>query len=211
MRASLVGLEKWCACKSRVVVVASAHHRQAAAGRPLSDAPAQTRPDMVPHRLYEGVVCRCRPDWWPAHRRTSTCIGACRWYTAAAEMPLSGLGRSLALSLQCQSELHSVPKLHTGQSTGPKFALLCADGRQAGRGWVRLLDRGPPARRLHCPSGAGHAIGLALRHGETLPGAHFAPTFLKALLGLPCTFEDLAGVDTMLHRSLVRLQQGLYR
>ena len=74
-----------------------------------------------------------------------------------------------------------------------------------------MLADGPSLRRLHCPHVAGRAIGLALLHGETLPGAHFTPTFLKALLGLPSTLGDLAGVDIMLHRSLVGLQQGLYR
>ncbi|KAK9814087.1 hypothetical protein WJX72_000455 [[Myrmecia] bisecta] len=52
----------------------------------------------------------------------------------------------------------------------------------------------------------GRVVGLALLHGETLPGAHFTHNFRKALLGQPLVLEDLAAVDEQLYQSIVGLQ-----
>ncbi len=41
-------------------------------------------------------------------------------------------------------------------------------------------------------------MGLALLHGEVLPGAHFTPNFLKLLLGQPAKLDDLRGNPPLL-------------
>ncbi len=45
---------------------------------------------------------------------------------------------------------------------------------------------------------AGRAMGLALLHGEVLPGAHFTPNILKLLLGQPAKLDDLRGNPPLL-------------
>ncbi|DBB02561.1 TPA: E3 ubiquitin-protein ligase smurf2 [Trebouxia sp. C0006] len=44
----------------------------------------------------------------------------------------------------------------------------------------------------------GRAMGMALLHGEVLPGAHFTPNFLKLLLGQPAKLDDLRGNPPLL-------------
>lgn len=57
---------------------------------------------------------------------------------------------------------------------------------------------------------AGRAMGLALLHGEVLPGAHFTPNFLKGLLGQPTKLEDLQG-NPPVHNFLKQLAAGQYK
>ena len=57
---------------------------------------------------------------------------------------------------------------------------------------------------------AGRAMGLALLHGEVLPGAHFTPNFLKALLGQPGELDDLKG-NPPVHTFLKQLLAGQLR
>lgn len=53
-------------------------------------------------------------------------------------------------------------------------------------------------------------MGLAILHGEVMPGAHFTPNFLKALLGQPCKLEDLTG-NRAVHNFLRDLLAGLHK
>lgn len=57
---------------------------------------------------------------------------------------------------------------------------------------------------------AGRAMGLALLHGEVLPGAHFTPNFLKGLLGQPAQLDDLRG-NPPVHKFLKQLLAGQFR
>lgn len=53
-------------------------------------------------------------------------------------------------------------------------------------------------------------MGLALLHGEVLPGAHFTPNFLKGLLGQPGHLDDLRG-NPPVHDFLKQLLAGQFR
>lgn len=53
-------------------------------------------------------------------------------------------------------------------------------------------------------------MGLALLHGEVLPGAHFTPNFLKGLLGQPSQLGDLRG-NPPVQKFLKQLQAGDFR
>ena len=57
---------------------------------------------------------------------------------------------------------------------------------------------------------SGRAMGLALLHGEVLPGAHFTPNFLKGLLGQPGHLDDLRG-NPPVKKFLEQLQAGQFR
>ena len=56
----------------------------------------------------------------------------------------------------------------------------------------------------------GRAMGLALLHGEVLPGAHFTPNFLKGLLGQPGQLDDLKG-NPPIHSFLKQLLAGQFK
>ena len=53
-------------------------------------------------------------------------------------------------------------------------------------------------------------MGLALLHGEVLPGAHFTPNFLKGLLGQPVHLDDLRR-NPPVHTFLKQLLAGQFR
>lgn len=53
-------------------------------------------------------------------------------------------------------------------------------------------------------------MGLAMLHGEVMPGAHFTPNFLKCLLGQPCKLDDLSG-NPAVHTFLKDFLAGLYK
>lgn len=51
----------------------------------------------------------------------------------------------------------------------------------------------------------GAVVGKAMYEGVLLESARLAPFFAKTLLGLPCTMDDLPGLDAGLHRSLAHV------
>ena len=53
-------------------------------------------------------------------------------------------------------------------------------------------------------------MGLALLHGEVLPGGHFTPNFLKGLLGQTANLEDLRG-NPPVHSFLKQLAAGHFK
>lgn len=53
-------------------------------------------------------------------------------------------------------------------------------------------------------------MGLALLHGEVLPGAHFTPNFLRSLLGQPGQLDDLRG-NPPVHKFLEQLAAEQFR